>query len=106
MVALNEIERFARDIGREFKPDRVVLFGSYVSGEARDDSDVDLLVTMDYRGNSRRVAAEIIRRLKPRFAVDLVIRSEHELQERLRNHDFFLMTATEQGRLLYEASDG
>jgi len=105
MVALNDIEEFSQALVREFRPRRVVLFGSHASGTARDDSDVDLLVTMDYEGNSLCTAAEIIRRLKPRFAVDLIVRTDREMKERIRQHDPFVADAAESGRLLYEASD-
>ena len=33
------------------KPERVILFGSYARGAATVDSDVDLLVVMNYRGS-------------------------------------------------------
>ncbi len=105
MVAFSDIQEFSQALVREFQPRRVVLFGSHAAGRARDDSDVDILVTMDYEGNSLRAAADIIRKLRPRFAVDLIIRTEQEVQERLKQNDGFLAEATTGGRLLYEASD-
>ena len=105
MVAFNDIQEFSRTLVREFNPHRVVLFGSHAAGRARDDSDVDLLVTMDYEGNSLRAAAEAIRRLKPRFAVDLVVRTEREVRERIEQNDEFLADATARGRVLYESLD-
>ncbi len=104
MVAFRDIQEFSEALVREFRPSRVVLFGSHAKGRARDDSDVDILVTMDYEGNSLRTAAEIIRKLKPRFAVDLIVRTEGELQERIKQDDGFLAGAAT-GRLLYEASE-
>jgi len=105
MVAFSDIQKFSQALVREFQPRRVVLFGSHAAGRARDDSDVDILVTMDYEGNSLRAAADIIRKLRPRFAVDLIVRTEQEVQELLKQNDWFLADATTGGRLLYEASD-
>jgi predicted nucleotidyltransferase len=105
MIARDDIEQFSRELAREFRPRRIVLFGSHANGQTRPDSDVDLLVTMEYTGNSRHVAAKIIRRLKPRFAVDLVVRREQEVAERVREHDFFLTEALKKGRVLHEAVD-
>jgi predicted nucleotidyltransferase len=105
MVSLGEIEHFCQQLGEAYSPKRVVLFGSYASGTPREDSDVDLLVTMDYRGNRLRVAADIIRALNPRFAVDLIIRTEEELRERLRQKDDFLAAAMRDGSVLYEAAN-
>lgn len=105
MVTLSDIRAFSQALVREFQPDRVLLFGSYASGTARDDSDVDLLVTMDYEGNSLRTAGQILRTLQPRFAVDLIVRTESELRERIRQNDGFLKEATANGRTLYEATN-
>ncbi len=105
MVAFNEIQEFAHGLVRNFHPHRVVLFGSHAAGQARDDSDVDILVTMDYQGNSLGTAAKIIRELRPRFAVDLIVRTETELEERIRQSDAFLTEAATRGQVLYEASD-
>ena len=88
-----------------FNPRRIVLFGSYANGQAREDSDVDMLVTMDHGDSSLRTAAQIIRELRPRFAVDLIVRTEDELAERLAQDDSFLRAATENGQVIYEATE-
>jgi len=105
VVTFDNIREFCQALVREFHPHRVLLFGSHANGTAREDSDVDLLVTMEYEGNSLRTAGQILRRLQPKFAVDLIIRNEAELQERIRQNDGFLMDATTNGQTLYEATD-
>jgi predicted nucleotidyltransferase len=42
MTTMEQIEQLGRDIGREFRAQRVLLFGSYARGTATADSDVDL----------------------------------------------------------------
>ncbi len=103
MVAFNDIEKFSRALVQEFHPHRIFLFGSHATGKARDDSDVDILVTMDYNGNSLRAAAQIIRKIKPRFAVDLIIRTEKELNDRIEQNDDFLKEVSRNGHILYES---
>jgi len=44
MVRMEQIEALSQQIGREFHPERIVLFGSYAYGTATEESDVDLLV--------------------------------------------------------------
>ena len=105
MIARNDIQHFTDRLAREFHPRRIILFGSHAAGNARPDSDVDLLVTMDYEGNGRRLAANMIRRLKPEFAVDLIVRRERDLAQRVRQHDFFLTEALRKGQVLYESAD-
>jgi predicted nucleotidyltransferase len=40
------IRRFAREVGRRFRPEKVFLFGSWAYGKPHADSDVDILVVM------------------------------------------------------------
>lgn len=63
MIAMRDIQAFSEAIAREFKPRRIILFGSHARGDASEDSDVDLLVVMPYRGHPARKAAEIRSRL-------------------------------------------
>ena len=48
----------ARIVDR-FDPERIILFGSHARGDARPDSDVDLLVVMPVEGSRREKAIEI-----------------------------------------------
>jgi predicted nucleotidyltransferase len=41
------ISRIVRTIGREYKPQKIILFGSYAYGRANPDSDIDLLIIKD-----------------------------------------------------------
>ena len=40
-------------IVKRFQPKQVILFGSHARGDAGPDSDVDLLVVMDFEGSAR-----------------------------------------------------
>jgi predicted nucleotidyltransferase len=105
MASLAEIERYAERIAREFRPRRIVLFGSYAQGIAREDSDVDLLVVMPHRGKSWDQAAEIRSRVRPTFPLDLLVRSPEKLQERLEIGDPLFVEIATTGRVLHEAAD-
>jgi predicted nucleotidyltransferase len=48
-VPMRLIRRYARAIADEFKPDKIILFGSHAYGTPHEDSDVDLLVVMPAR---------------------------------------------------------
>ena len=106
MIGLDRIQSLSNRIVREFKPQRIVLFGSHAYGVPRADSDVDLLVVMPFKGSGLRKAVEIIRTVKPQFSVDLLVRRPREVEFRLANNDWFLREVFEQGRTLYESPDG
>ena len=57
MVEMKKIRDFTSLIAREFNPERIILFGSYAYGEPSDDSDVDLLVVLPFKGKAVRKRA-------------------------------------------------
>lgn len=104
MVEMDRIESLSKQIAQEFRPDRIILFGSYAYGEPTDDSDVDLLVIMPFRGQSARKAAEILTRTVPEFSVDILVRTQSQVRKRVAMDDWFMQEIVEQGRVLYEAN--
>lgn len=104
MITNARIQALTRRIAAHFKPERIILFGSRATGRARGDSDVDLLVVMRYRGRGARKAAEILNRVEPDFAVDLLVRSPEQLRRRLAQRDAFLAEVVRRGKVLYEAT--
>ncbi len=106
MVSMKQIEALSRQIGREFHPEQVVLFGSYAYGTATKDSDVDLLVIMPHKGKGWRLAGKIRGRVRPKFPLDLLVRSPEQIRQRLTLGDCFLKEIAEKGKVLYESAGG
>ncbi|MCK4305744.1 MAG: nucleotidyltransferase domain-containing protein [Candidatus Eisenbacteria sp.] len=100
---MKQIREFGRLIGQEFRPERVVLFGSYARGTATDDSDVDLLIILPYEGRAADQSVAIRMRLRPGFPVDLIMRTPQKVHERLEMGDPFLQEILAEGKVLYEA---
>jgi predicted nucleotidyltransferase len=99
----DEISRLCQHIVREFRPDKIILFGSYAYGTPTPWSDVDLLVVMPYHGSSRQVAATILQSVQPDFGVDLLVRTPAEVAQRLGMDDDFMQEIISRGQVLYEA---
>ena len=47
---------------------------------------------------------EILNKINPKFAVDLLVRTPEQVQQRLAWNDFFLQEILAQGKILYEAA--
>src|ERR1700674_3925750 len=53
------IDRIVKRIVTKFHPEQIILFGSQARGDAGPDSDVDLLVVMDFEGSKLEKCVEI-----------------------------------------------
>lgn len=104
MTTQKQIKDFGRQLALEFKPQKVVLFGSYAYGIPRPDSDVDLLVVMPLSGKPVDKSVEMRLRLRPRFPLDLLIRTPAKVKERLAMGDDFIKDIFDKGKVLYEAT--
>ena|ERR1700687_4165771 len=106
LVPMVAIRRFAREVALRFRPDRIILFGSYASGVPTPDSDVDLLVVMQTR-NQVEQAVRIDEAIENRgFPLDLIVRTPKSLETRLRWGDSFLQEIVARGKVLYEKAYG
>ena len=103
MIDENSIFELRDRIAMEFQPQRIIMFGSCADGTHGEHSDVDLLVIMRYAGSGLRKAVEILRRVNPRIPVDLVVKTPEEIEQRIRQNDYFLAGILRSGRVLYEA---
>src|SRR3989442_4825723 len=104
MIARKLIQQLSRQIVREFKPERVILFGSQAYGSPHHDSDIDLLVVLPFRGRATDKAIEIRRRLPPYVPLDLVVRTPRDLKQRLAWGELFLRAVMDPVEVLYDAS--
>jgi predicted nucleotidyltransferase len=102
MIAAAKIRELTERIVQEFSPERVVLFGSYASGNPRPDSDVDLLVILPFEGKSFRKSLEILNRVNPGFPVDLLARRPDDTARRYREGDPLIREALDHGQVLHE----
>ena len=103
MVRRAEINRYIAALAREFSPRQVVLFGSYASGQATADSDVDLLVIMDRVVDGAEQAIEMRRRIPRTFPLDLLVLSKREASRRLAQKDSFYVSVLRDGQTVYES---
>ena len=95
------IRRFARQVAEGFRPDKIILFGSYAYGTPHADSDVDLLVIMPAR-NQHDQAVRIRWEVPAPFPMDLLVRTPKNMKWRLEDGDLFHTQIVTEGKVLYE----
>lgn len=96
------IQNLIYQIEEKFDPDKIILFGSQAYGKPNWESDIDLLVIMNFEGTARHQAATILTTIDYHFALDLLVRSANQISERIKDGDFFLRDVIEKGLVLYD----
>lgn len=82
MISRNNIQTVIPLLVHDYKPEKIILFGSYVGGSPTGDSDVDLLIVLPFKGRSIQKSVEKRLKLKTSFPVDLVVRTPQMVRER------------------------
>src|SRR5579863_6307272 len=85
------IDEMVRKIVLTYKPDRVLLFGSYARGTQTPFSDIDLLVVKDTAQPRIRRGNEIRQLFYGNLlSVDLMVYTNQELEDELMEKNSFL----------------
>jgi len=101
-VGLEQIRAYCTEVAREFRPEKIILFGSHAYGKPTADSDVDLMVVLPFRGNELRKASQIRARFDAPFSLDLLVRKPGFIAERLLERDMFIELVMTDGIVMYE----
>ncbi len=96
------IDDVVRQIAEKFKPDKIILFGSYAYGKPTQISDVDLLVVMDSSIKENQLSVTIRKAINYHFGLDLIVKTPKSLSSRIDMGDFFLKEILQKGKVLYE----
>ena len=98
-VPRSQIESYCRVLAREFRPKKIILFGSYAYGKPTLDSDVDLIVVIPFRGSDTKKVVEIRTRVEAPFPMDLLVWPP----KRTRKTDYFTRDVMARGKVMYES---
>jgi predicted nucleotidyltransferase len=99
------IDRMVQRIVAKFHPEQVILFGSQARGDAGLDSDVDLLVVMDFEGTARDKGLEILQTLHDILVpLDVIVTRPEDFAWRKEVVGTIEWPAAREGKVLYARS--
>ena len=105
MVSGNDdlIRDVVRRIVQAAQPDRIILFGSRARGEARPDSDIDILVIKkSMEPGYRRDAVLYLALAGLNAPVDVITYTPEEVSDWSAVPQAFITTAVREGKVVYE----
>ncbi|HJT32090.1 MAG TPA: nucleotidyltransferase domain-containing protein [Pirellulales bacterium] len=96
------IQRITSRILKRFHPDKVILFGSQARGNTTADSDLDLLVVMDFEGSKLDKMVEVREVLRGiRIPTDILITTPDDFAWRKDVVGTIEWPAFHEGQVLY-----
>ncbi len=91
-------------IVKKFRPKKVILFGSYATGTAEANSDIDLLVVVDADKKDWRDISVKIRVALNAFDIskDIIVVNQSTLEQRANDWWSIYCSALKEGVVVYE----
>jgi uncharacterized protein len=101
----DHIERTVKRIVKKFHPEMIILFGSHARGDAGPDSDVDLLVVMDFEGSKLEKTVEIRAALgRHSIPTDIILSTPEDFEWRKEIVGTAEYPAAREGKVVYARS--
>jgi predicted nucleotidyltransferase len=91
---LNQIEA-------DFRPEKIIMFGSRSKGVARPDSDIDLCVVIETE-NKRRTATDLYYTVDCEVPIDFLLYTPREWQQCIADNTSFAYKILQEGIVLYD----
>lgn len=94
------LRRISERLKKEYHAEKIILYGSYATGEATEDSDTDILViapTSEKFFDRMATALALVRDLYDGLALSPIVLTPAEMQRRLEIGDPFIKEILHEG---------
>ncbi|OGY15917.1 MAG: hypothetical protein A2784_00045 [Candidatus Chisholmbacteria bacterium RIFCSPHIGHO2_01_FULL_48_12] len=100
-----EIDLVVSQLVANYKPEKVILFGSAARGDATEESDLDFLVIKAgvEQLQSHERYYQVSKIISHRVATDVLVYTPQEIKKRLYLEDPFIRQIWEEGMVVYGA---
>jgi predicted nucleotidyltransferase len=84
------------------QPDKIILFGSYCTGQVSEWSDLDMVIIKSTPAAFLDRTRQILTLLKPRVGVDVLVYTPQEFEYLSRERAFLREEILTKGKVIYE----
>ena len=104
MISKEQISEICLKIVQNIKPYKVILFGSYVTGNNNEDSDLDLIIVKETNLSKHQRAREIRKYLWGITDIpkDILVYTEKEINDWKNVKQAFITSVLINSKILYE----
>ncbi|MEA1964249.1 MAG: CRISPR-associated endonuclease Cas3'' [Candidatus Aerophobetes bacterium] len=97
----NELQRCINILEKNYRPEKIILFGSLVNDKIGKWSDIDLIIVKDTKKPFLDRSKEVLLLIQPKVGMDISVYTSQEF-EKLCVRKFFKEEILSKGRLIYE----
>jgi len=87
------------------QPDKIILFGSYCTGQLGEWSDLDMVIVKETEAPFLDRTRQVLALLQPRVGVDVLVYTPQELEQLSRERAFVREEIVAKGKVIYERSN-
>jgi len=101
MERKKEVKKIVDQIIKNYKPEKIFIFGSFASGKDRKNSDVDLLVIKKTKNTFTKRLLEVSDTVSSPLGTDILVYTPREWEEALEEENYFIKEINKTGKLVY-----
>lgn len=101
MQRQKEIKKIVGQIIKGYKPEKIIIFGSFASGKPKENSDVDLVVIKKTPEKFTARLLKIAGMIKSSLGTDILVYTPKEWEEGLQEENYFMKEIVKKGKLVY-----
>ena len=98
-----EIQKIKEQIVKNYKPEKIILFGSFAYGKPNENSDLDLLIIKKTKDSRVERIKDVLMGVESNLPLEPLVYTPKELAARLKlGGDFFIEEVLNRGKIIYE----
>lgn len=105
LVLERELKRILNIISSQYKPEKVILFGSLATGRITDTSDIDLFIIKDTSLRYLDRVDEVRKLVHTMEAVDIFVVTPKEVEDAQKENNPYLQEIFDEGKICYEQTN-
>ena len=84
------------------QPNKIILFGSYCTGQMSEWSDLDMVIVKSTQAPFLDRTRQVLALLKPRVGVDVLVYTPQEFEQLSQERAFLRQEILAKGKVIYE----